>query len=250
MMWGDILLSAVAALAGLLFIVGSIQAFQVPRSATRHRRKKTRRRRRKPAKARTVETLPPRVESAGNGTPGQPGSMLVPTPAVTLAAREVAWSGRPPAGAAVAEITDVVEPASVELGHGKVVVHYADGKILKGFSQDFYANKPSFHLLPSVAGFSFTEEVVEVRMKELKAVFFVRDFVGDSLYNERKHFVQGEHPPGRKVQVTFPDGEMLVGSTVGYDRRRQGFFLIPADPQSNNRSIFILSAAATSVRFL
>ena len=87
-------------------------------------------------------------------------------------------------------------------------------------------------------------------MKDLKAVFFVRDFVGDSLYDERKYFVEGEHPPGRKVQVTFPDGEMLVGSTVGYDRQRQGFFVIPADPQSNNRSIFVLSAAATSVRFL
>ena len=241
MMWGDTLLSAVAALAGLLFIVGSIQAFQVPRSATRHRRKKPRRRRRKPARARTRATFPPPVE---------PASMLVPTPAVTPAAREVAWTGRPPAAAAVAEITDVVEPASVEVGHGKVVVHYRDGKILKGFSQDFYPNKPLFHLLPAVSGFSFTDEAVAVRMKDLKAVFFVRDFVEDSLYNERKYFVEGEHPSGRKVQVTFPDGEMLVGSTVGYDRQRQGFFLIPADPQSNNRSIFILSAAAASVRFL
>ncbi|MBI2544217.1 MAG: hypothetical protein HYW16_03205 [Candidatus Rokubacteria bacterium] len=176
--------------------------------------------------------------------------MLVPTPAVPLAAREVAWSGRPPAGAAVAAITDAVEPASVGLGHGKVVVHYADGKILKGFSQDFHANKPSFHLLPSVAGFSFTEETVEVRMKDLKAVFFVRDFAGNPAYNERKHFAEGEHPPGRKVRVVFKDGEVLVGSTVGYERQRQGFFMIPADPQSNNRSVFAVAAFVTSVRFL
>ncbi len=239
-MWMDLLLPALAVLAALLFILGSIQAFGGPRTAPRHRR-------RKPRKRRRAAPLPPVEEAPAFQTPA---AVLTPAPAARLVTREVAWSGRPPAPGAVAESSGVVAPPPKALDHGKIVVHYRDGKILKGFSQDFYPNKPAFHLLSAVAGFSFTDEAVEVRVKDLKAVFFVRDFVGDSLYNERKHFLDGERPPGRKVRVTFPDGEMLVGSTVGYDRQRQGFFLIPADPQSNNRSIFVISSAVTGVRFL
>ena len=239
-MWTDALLPALAILAGLLFIVGSIQAFKGPRITPPHRRRKPRKRKR--------VALPPPVEEAPASE--TPATVLTPASAAPLVAREVAWSGRPPAPVAVAEISDVVQPPPIELDQGKIVVHYADGKILKGFGQDFYPNKPSFHLLPEIAGFSFADEAVEVQMKDLKAVFFVRDFAGNSLYNERKHFLEGEHPSGRKVRVTFRDGEMLVGSTVGYDRQRQGFFLIPADPQSNNRSVFAISAAVTGVRFL
>ncbi|MBI3031170.1 MAG: hypothetical protein HYY64_16825 [Candidatus Rokubacteria bacterium] len=163
------------------------------------------------------------------------------------AAREVAWPARPSAPPAIAEVR---QPSPADLGPSKIVVHYADGRILKGFSQDFYPNKPAFHLLPATTGFSFTDEAVEVRIEGLKAVFFVRDFAGNPAYNERKHFAEGEHPPGRKVRVVFKDGEVLVGSTVGYERQRQGFFMIPADPQSNNRSVFAVAAFVTSVRFL
>jgi hypothetical protein len=52
------------------------------------------------------------------------------------------------------------------------------------------------------------------------------------------------------VRVVFKDGEVMVGSTVGYERQRPAFFLIPADPQSNNRSVFVVSSAITSIRFL
>lgn len=232
-MWQAALLSALAVLAGFLFIVGSFQAFQ---------EKTRKRRRRKTARVTTV--------AAGNGTPRQHASVPVPGPAATLTTGKVAWSGRPSAAPAVAEIAKVAAPSPVEAGHSKIVVHYADGRLLKGFIQDFYPNKPSFHLLPATTGFSFTDEAVEVWIQDLKAVFFVRDFAGNPAYNERKTFAEGEHPPGRKVRVVFKDGEVMVGSTVGYERQRPAFFLIPADPESNNRSVFVVAAAVTSIRFL
>jgi hypothetical protein len=173
-----------------------------------------------------------------------------PGPAARLASGEVAWSGKRPAAASVAEIAKVEEPSPAEQGPSKIVAHYADGKLLKGFSQDFYPNKPSFHLLPSTTGFSFTEEAIDVWIQDLKAVFFVKDFAGNPMYRERKDFLEGEHAPGRKVRVVFKDGEVMVGSTVGYERQRPAFFMIPADPQSNNRSIFVVVAATTSIRFL
>ena len=69
-------------------------------------------------------------------------------------------------------------------------------------------------------------------MKDLKAIFFVRDFTGDPQYNERKIFLEGENSPGRKLEVTYIDDELLVGSTLGYDPSRKGFFLFPAIPRA------------------
>ncbi len=92
---------------------------------------------------------------------------------------------------------------------------------------------------------------MEIFMKRLKAVFVVRDFNGNPQYNERKTYVVGENPSGVKLEVTFADGEVMVGSTLlTYDPKRQGNFIIPADPQSNNIRVFVVSSAVKSVRQL
>jgi len=129
----------------------------------------------------------------------------------------------------------------------KVVARYASGKVLKGFTQDFLPNKDRFHLHP--AGKS-SSDAMEVLLKELKGVFFVRDFAGNPLYNERKKYLEGEKPSGKKVEVTFKDGEVLVGSTLGYDPGRPGFFFFPADPRSNNIRVFAVSPSVKNVRYL
>ena len=88
-------------------------------------------------------------------------------------------------------------------------------------------------------------------VKRLKAVFVVRDFYGNPQYNERKEYIEGEAPHGLKLEVTFTDGEVMVGSTLlSYDPNRQGNFIIPADPESNNIRVFVVSSAVKSVRQL
>jgi hypothetical protein len=49
------------------------------------------------------------------------------------------------------------------------------------------------------------------------------------------------------MTVRFSDGETLVGTTQGYDRQRPGFFLIPADPQSNIERCYVVVAATSDV---
>ena len=128
----------------------------------------------------------------------------------------------------------------------KVVARYKDGKVIKGFTHDFFPNKDRFHLFPpddpSANG-------VEVVISRLKAVFMVRDFIGNPQYNERKEYIEGETFSGLQIEVTFQDGEVLVGSTQVYDPKRQGFFLFPADPKSNNIRIFVVSSALKNVRY-
>jgi len=130
----------------------------------------------------------------------------------------------------------------------KIIARYADGKIIKGYTPDFFPNKPFFHVYKSV--FESKNEGSKVLLEELKAVFFVKDFEGNPLYNERKEFIEGQKLHGRKIEVTFKDSEVLVGTTTGYDPHREGFFLFPVDPQSNNLRIFVISNAVKKVRYL
>ena len=129
----------------------------------------------------------------------------------------------------------------------KVVVRYLDGRVMKGFTQDFFPNKDRFHLHHAAKS---SGESVEVMLKDLKAIFFVQDFEGNAQYSERKSYGEGERAQGRKVEVTFADGEMLVGSTMGYDPNRPGFFIFPADPKSNNIRVFAVSSSVKKVRNL
>lgn len=151
---------------------------------------------------------------------------------------------QPPTG-----ITTLTNPVGLpRLERVKIVVHYADGRVVKGFCQDFSAKNPQFHLIAAEAGPS--EQGTRVLVKELKAVFFVRDFEGNPKSNECNQFAGEQRPPGRKVEVTFVDGEVLVGSTLGYDPQRPGFFFFPSDPASNNLRVFVVSTVVRNVRFL
>ena len=126
----------------------------------------------------------------------------------------------------------------------RIVARYADGRMLKGTTQDFAPAKDSFHVIGSEGG----ARPVKVVVSELKAVFFVKSLVGNAAYHEVKEF---DGPTsGRKVQVTFKDGEVLVGSTQAYQADRPGFFMVPADPQSNNDRIYIVASAVQKVTFL
>jgi hypothetical protein len=130
----------------------------------------------------------------------------------------------------------------------KVVVRYANGTIAKGFLQNFSPNKDFFYIAPVDKP---SGQPLQVSLRRLKAVFVVRDFYGNPQFEERNFYLEGENPSGLKLEVIFADGEVMVGSTVlNYDPKRQGNFIIPADPNSNNIRVFVVSSAVKSVRQL
>ncbi len=139
-------------------------------------------------------------------------------------------------------------PASVGVPPAQasnVVVRYADGRLLKGHTFDFDPNKPCFHL--HQAG-DPTADGREVWIRELKAVFFVKDFSGQPDYTERKDFGDGHTPPAaRKMRVEFADGEVFAGYTMGYHPQRQGFFFFPVDSGSNNLRVFAVLATIRKI---
>jgi len=129
---------------------------------------------------------------------------------------------------------------------GRVVVRYADGRVLKGYA-DFDPEQPCLRLVPQGDP---DAEGVEIALTELKAVFFVRSFDGDPGRDESKDLYQARPPDTRKVSVRFRDGEELVGHTRQLDRYRSGLFFTPLDPRSNNLRVFAVLDALWGVRRL
>jgi hypothetical protein len=127
----------------------------------------------------------------------------------------------------------------------KVVVRFSDGRVLKGTTEDFFPNRPGFHLRPLAGG-----EVLDIRCKELKAVFFVKDFAGDPKRHEARGFDRAttDISRGKKIAIRFKDGELSFGYTLTYMPDRSGFFITPADPASNNLRIYVLTHAAREVK--
>jgi hypothetical protein len=130
----------------------------------------------------------------------------------------------------------------------KIVVCYQDGRIYTGVTRDFFPNKDVFHLF-SVNGLPETEPII-ISIQELKAVFFVKEFEGNWEYKDKEEWESDKAVAGRKIRVIFKDGEVLVGTTHGYQPGRPNFFVHPLDPQSNNERCFVISAATKEVSFI
>ena len=130
----------------------------------------------------------------------------------------------------------------------KVVLRFADGSILKGTTTDFFPGKDIFHL--SMMNAPVEAKPVEINTKNLKAIFFVKDFAGDQQHVKRNEFDPAHPPIGRKIRVEFKDDEVLAGTTTGYDPKRWGFFILPADHDSNNERCYVVVAAAKYIRIL
>ena len=128
----------------------------------------------------------------------------------------------------------------------KVVVAFADGRRLKGYVYDFSALRDSFNVFP--ADKRLHEHGTKVLMQDLKAVFFVKEFLGNPGYHDQA--IIDEHIHGRKIEVSFRDGEKILGKTEGYNPQKLDFFMVPGDPASNNIRVFIVNRNAQQVRFV
>jgi hypothetical protein len=100
-------------------------------------------------------------------------------------------------------------------------------------------------LIPAEGG-----PAVEVQCKLLKAVFFVKSLAGNAKRQDLRGFIAAPAATsqGKKLAVRFKDGELLCGYTLSHRPDRDGFFLFPADTQSNNERIYVLAAAASDIK--
>lgn len=126
----------------------------------------------------------------------------------------------------------------------RAVVAFLDGRRLKGYLLNFSALKENFRLF--AREHSQQQAGTDVRMKDLKAIFFVKDFAGNPENKETPVAVAPKH--GRKIVVTFNDGEELCGSTEAYNAQKLGFFMFPLANDSNNLRIFVINKNIRQVK--
>ena len=122
----------------------------------------------------------------------------------------------------------------------KIVLHFLDGTLLKGTTSDFSEEKGSFHITKRK-----TEERIKVNLSDLKGIFFVKNFDGNPAHSEQ--YEMSLPALGKKVVVTFKDGEEVRGNATELLPERKGFFLYICNWKSNNEKIFVLHAATKQI---
>jgi|GEM_PF-491046 len=134
-----------------------------------------------------------------------------------------------------------------------VVAKHRDGRMIKGVTYNFGSEKKAFHVIPlSGEQEEGIRKGVEVVIPELKAIFFVKSLDGRKGPRTLEGLLEEEEEQtiAMKVKVTFHDGETLIGTTHGYSRDKQGFFIVPLEKESNNLRVFIVFNAAREIDIL
>lgn len=97
-----------------------------------------------------------------------------------------------------------------------------------------------------------SDDVEEIPAAEIKAVFYVNSFEGDSDHKELHFYTRAPIVHGIWVRLQFVDGEVMEG--IIYNSIRYlvdpGFFLLPTDPDSNNRLVYVRKSWLADYRVL
>jgi len=135
----------------------------------------------------------------------------------------------------------------------RVILRFVDGKMLKGFIRDLKIAEEYLYLEDE------SNHQHKVRLKELKAIFFVRKFEGERNHLEKKSFT-GTRPGSKRVFVKFKDGETIMGNMEGNIPWEKGFFLesmkekaftiVPVDEDSNNTKILVVTTSVQDVAMI
>ncbi len=136
------------------------------------------------------------------------------------------------------------------MGREMVILRCLDGKLIRGYIDDFSA------LNEVVSFLDESSRSRKIRVNELKAIFFVRTFEGKKSYAEKKTYREPVSL-GKRVFVKFRDSECMTGYLEGdvpwekgfflEPSKGPGFFLIPVDSESNNIRVFVVASSVRDV---
>jgi hypothetical protein len=99
---------------------------------------------------------------------------------------------------------------------------------------------------------SDTGALEEIPMSGVKAVFFVSSFKGNERHRDLKFYTHAEVARGIWLRVEFFDGEVMEGfvhNSIHY-LTDTGFFLLPTDPDSNNKLVYVVKSGLKDCRVL
>lgn len=141
----------------------------------------------------------------------------------------------------------------------KVVIQFGD-RTLKGYLEspvwdtieDLLSNAPSAAPETFRVRLLDSGKIEEVPTKGIKAVFYVNTYEGDSEHNHLNFHSRTPVTEGIWMRLQFRDGEVMEG--IVYNSLRYlvdpGFFLLPTDPESNNKLVYVVKSWLVDHRVL
>jgi hypothetical protein len=141
----------------------------------------------------------------------------------------------------------------------KIVVQFGNGT-LKGYleSPEWNTIEELLDNAPNGSPETFrirrleSDVVEEISIKDIKAVFYVNSFKGDSERNHINFHTRAPIVHGIWMRLKFLDGEVMEG--IVYNSMRYlvdpGFFLLPTDPGSNNKLVYVVKSWIVDHRVL
>ncbi|MGO9340636.1 MAG: DUF6982 domain-containing protein [Terracidiphilus sp.] len=94
--------------------------------------------------------------------------------------------------------------------------------------------------------------VEDILVKDVKAIFYVESFDGNSDHSQLNFHTRAPIVHGIWMRCQFRDGEVMEG--IVYNSLRYlvdpGFFLLPTDPGSNNKLVYVLKSWLVDHRVL
>ena len=130
--------------------------------------------------------------------------------------------------------------------HKKVIVRKTDRDSISGF-----VAPANFVVDGKLELLNTTGNVVAIDLREIKAVYFVRDFAdGDEI--TRKTFTTRPRTEGLWVRLKFKDSDVVEGMMPAdlSQNPEDGFLISPPDLRSNTQRVFVPRASLASVTVL
>ena len=141
----------------------------------------------------------------------------------------------------------------------KVVIQFG-AKTIKGYMElpRWNTIQELLSTLPQCAPQTFrvrhleTDFAEDIPISGVKAVFYVNSFEGDSDHQELNFYSRAPIVHGIWMRIQFLDGEVMEGIVHNSIRYLvdPGFFLIPTDPGSNNKLVYVVKSWLADHRIL
>jgi hypothetical protein len=135
----------------------------------------------------------------------------------------------------------------------KLVAHHKDAQINKGFSIDLDPARDSFYLVRREGEIATSRQI---RLEELKALFHVKTWGREDRHRGRepgfppREAGRPAEPSYVKTVLEFYDGEKIFCYSRDYEPTRQGFYVLPADPEDNNRKIYVVNSSLVGIQLM
>ncbi len=97
-----------------------------------------------------------------------------------------------------------------------------------------------------------SDEIEDISIKDVKAVFYVNSFDGNSVRNHLNFHTRAPIVHGIWMRFQFLDGEVMEGIVFNSIRYLvdPGFFVLPTDPGSNNKLVYVVKSWLADHRVL